>query len=80
MDQKTPLVFANQVIRKFVDNLLGQDMIVLPEDYLAIRTAFRSSRGEWEEVKSGNLVHLRILTNIVKAWGRMPQRRREVEI
>ena len=80
MERKAPIVFANQVIRKFVDNLLGQDMIVLPEDYLAIRTAFRSARGEWEEVKNGNLGHIQMLTNIVKVWGGMPQRRREVEV
>jgi hypothetical protein len=78
MDRKTPLAFSDQVIRKFVDNLLGSDMIVLPEDYQAIRTAFRSCRGKWEEIEQGNLSHLQMLTNILKAWGAMPQRKREV--
>ena len=76
--QKAPLVFANQVIQKFVHNLLGSDMIVLPEDYMAIRTAFRNSGGNWEQVKSGNVPHLQMLIKIVKVWGAMPQRKREV--
>jgi hypothetical protein len=76
-NRKTPLAFSDQVIRKFVDNLLGADMIVLPEDYQVIRTAFRSSQGKWEEIEQGNLAHLRMLTDILKAWGSMPQRKRE---
>lgn len=77
---KTPLAFANQVIRRFVDNLLGADMIVLPEDYMAIRTAFRNLRGNWEQIDHGNLAQIQMLTNLLKAWGRQPQRKREVEV
>lgn len=80
MESKTPLVFANQVIRRFVDNLLGSDMIVLPEDYLAIRTAFRKLGGSWEKVHHGDLGQIEGLTKILKAWGKMPQRKKEVEV
>ena len=74
-----PLVFANQVIRRLVDNLLGGDMIVSKENYLTMRTVFRSRGGSWSKITEGDTDHTRLLVRVVAAWGRLPGRRREVD-
>jgi len=74
-----PLVFANRVIRRMVDNFLGDDVIVTKENYLCMRTVFRSQGGSWERVAAGDIEHTRLLSRLVMAWGNLPGRRREVD-
>jgi len=66
---KLPLVFANRVIRQLVDHLLGEQVIMTPEDYRAIRVVFRWCKGSWEQLELGNIVHNRLLIKIISAWG-----------
>jgi hypothetical protein len=74
-DQPTPpLVFANRLIRQFADNLLGSDVVALPNDYTIIRTAFRYAGGSWESVTLGDIVQIRLLEEIILAWGKQPNR------
>ena len=80
MDEKTlPILFANHVIRRLVNNLCGDDMIITMQDYTALRTTYRWCRGSWEAIVKGDVIHMRLLTNIVLAWGRMPERNRQTE-
>lgn len=72
-----PKVFANRLIRQVVDHSFGSDLLVEPNDYLAIRTTFRSLKGEWQEVLQGSPKHLDILKQVVTAWGQMPDRKRQ---
>jgi hypothetical protein len=78
--RKPPLQFANRVIRRFVDNQLGDEALVLPDDYLKIRLVFRRCRGSWEQVTQGNVVHIHLLSKVVSAWGRLKGKQREVEV
>lgn len=72
-----PLVFANHVIHQLVEHMVGEDVVIEPEDYTVLRVVFRKCGGQWHEITQGNLVHLELLKKIVSAWGRMPQRIRE---
>ena len=76
----TPLIFANQAIRKFVNNHFSDKVLVLPDDYRAMRVVFRKKGGTWEGVVSGDVQQIRLLSNIVKAWGKLKQDQRKVEI
>ena len=77
--QKPPLVFANRIIRQFVDHLVGENTTILPQDYLVLRTVFRWCQGSWERVGHGDIVHNRLLASILTAWGAMPGRKYDVE-
>jgi hypothetical protein len=74
---KTPLVFANKVIQQLIDHVVGDDYIVTNGDYLTIRIAFRNGGGRWLKVALGDIIHSRLLTNIVVAWGKMPCRQKK---
>lgn len=73
MDQ--PLQLANRVIRQMVEHSFGADMIVTKDDFMAMRTAFRSLGQSWEKFGDGDLKPIEILSKVVVAWGGMPGRR-----
>lgn len=50
-------------------------MIVTKDDYMAMRTAFRSLGQSWEQFGNGDLKPIEILSKVVVAWGGMPGRR-----
>ncbi len=79
MDERTPhpRQFANHVIQLFVVHMLAEDMVIELDDYMAIRTAFRTCGGSWGEISLGNIVHLELLKKIVTAWGNMPGRKKD---
>jgi hypothetical protein len=73
----TPSVFANKVILQFVHHILAEDMVVEPDDYMAIRIVFRKVGGSWDELANGSIVMLELLQKIIAAWGKMPERQHE---
>lgn len=77
---KPPLVFANRVIRQLVDHALGDDCVLLPKDYMLIRTAFRWYKGSWEMLFQGDMAHNRLLANIIANWGKLPERQRRTDV
>jgi hypothetical protein len=66
--EKTPLFFANKVIHKFVDNLLGMDIDA--KQCQAIRVVFRRCQGQWVGVHAGDPVHIGLLIKLIQAWGK----------
>lgn len=75
-----PILFANRVFQHLVQHLVGEDAIMLPQDYMTMRLVFRTCTGSWERVLTGDIVHLRLLAAIVTAWGAMPGRKRRSEM
>ena len=75
-----PLVLANRVIQQFVEHLVGETAVVLPQDYLVMRMVFRWCKGSWERVVHGDIVHNRLLVKIVTTWGAMPDRKHHSEM
>ena len=75
-DEKTPLLFANQVVHKFVDNLLGRG--IESKQIESIRVVFRRCGGEWSRIVYGDPVHVGLLIRLVQAWGRTVQEKQEV--
>lgn len=71
---KPPLHFANRLVAQLINHLVGEDVVVLPEDYTAIRTAFRAAGGSWEAIHVGSLPHTLLLEKLVKSWGKLPNR------
>lgn len=65
----TPLFFANKVIHRFVDNLVGKPIKVDQVD--TIKVVFRRCGGEWARIVSGDPVHVGLLIRLVQAWGRL---------
>lgn len=81
MDQpeRPPLVFANRVIRQYADHLVGDDVMILPNDYAVIRMVFRWCGGSWERLDHGDIVHNRLLAKILTTWGSKASRKKDVE-
>lgn len=77
--QKPPLVFANRVIRMMVDHSGGEEMVTLPDDYTALRVAFRRLGGSWERVMHGDMPQIRMLRKVVDTWCKMPGRKKDNE-
>ena len=77
--ERQPLVFANRVIRQYADHLVGDDAILLPKDYQAIRLAFRWVGGSWERLGHGDIVHNRMLSRILTVWGSSAKHKKDVE-
>jgi len=63
-----PLEFASRMIRLFVDHGLGEDTVLQQNDYMAIRTAFSMSGGDWERIYQGDPVQHMLLSTLVNAW------------
>lgn len=70
-----PLVLANRVIQQMVDHSFGEGLVVEPQDFMVMRTAFRWNKGSWERAMHGSMPDIEILKNIVKAWGNMPRKK-----
>jgi len=75
--EKTPLFFANKVIHKFVDNLLGRS--IDSKQCQAIRVVFRKLGGQWAQVVAGDPVHVGLLIRIIKGWGKSQQKPEQQE-
>lgn len=79
-DPSPPLVFADRMIRQFVDHSTGPETQMEKNDFLLIRLAFRQSGGDWEQVIQGDPVQHMLLSSLVSAWSQLPGRhRQEVE-
>lgn len=74
-----PLIFANRVIRQYVDHLVGADTILLRQDYLVIRMVFRWCKGSWENLEHGDIIHNRLLSKILSKWGETAKHKKDVE-
>lgn len=73
----TPKVFANRMIRMLVDNSLGSDTNIPPNDYLVMRVAFRNMGGTWEQISQGNHEHLAKLKQVINTWTQQHQKKPE---
>lgn len=78
-NSRPPLEFANRVIRQFVDNLFGDSIAVIPEDYTTMRVVFRKLGGSWELVSRGDAKHIQRIVQVVQSWGSSQQKNRKVE-
>jgi hypothetical protein len=58
-----------------VDHLFGEDMMVLKDDFLAIRLVYRQMGGMWSPLIDGNKDSIGLLESVVTAWGQMPGRK-----
>lgn len=76
---KPPLVFANRVIRQFVDHLVGPDVIIEPRDYQILRLIFRKLGGNWWDLIHGSIAQATLIEQVVVNWGQRPDRKREKE-
>lgn len=77
---KPPLLFANQAIRRLVDNQFGDEAMVLPNDYMTMRVVFRRCQGSWEQLTCGSVIHTKLLSKIIAAWGRLHGKTRKIEV
>ena len=76
---RPPLEFANRVLRRFVNNLYGASVYVLPEDYTMMRVVFRNLGGSWEQVSQGDIEQCKTVVRIVQSWGALREKSRKVE-
>lgn len=74
-----PLVFADRLIRQLVDHMGGPDVITEDDDFMAMRTAFRSNGGDWETLYQGSPDQHKLLKNVVTAWVQIPGRKKDSE-
>lgn len=66
--ESTPLLFANKVIHKFVENLLGHG--ISKDGASSIRVVFRRCGGDWSRISGGDPVHIGLLLKLIAAWGK----------
>ena len=76
---KSPLLLANRMFRELVDHAFGGETILSPSDYCVLRVVFRRCGGSWEKACQGDITTLRLLSEIVTAWGKLPKRLQTVE-
>ena len=79
MDENTPLVFANKVIRQMVQHMVAEDMVIDRKDYIAIRVVFRKCGGSWTKFVDGDLLQFKLLKEVITSWGQMPGRQKSSE-
>lgn len=72
-----PKIFANHVIRQMVSHLLGEQTVVDKDDFMVLRTAFRSLGGQWSALSDGSMQHLEILQNVISQWAMMKPPQKE---
>lgn len=75
-----PKIFANRLIRQVVDSSLGPDFETGPNDYLVMRTAFRSLGGEWVRVSLGDPKQVELIKQVVSTWGQQPERQAKSKV
>lgn len=63
-----PLVFAHQVIKQFVNNVVGE-VDIDTRGYRVIRLVFRKLGGSWYELCMGSPRDTDLLIQAVRAWG-----------
>lgn len=80
MAHKTPLTFADKSIRQFADNMFGESLMILPADYLLMRTVFRHLRGTWEAVFVGDVKQVGLLSKVVQTWGNNKKDQRKIQV
>lgn len=71
MEEETrppPIVFANKVIRQFVDNLYGKDKSLKFNDFMVIRVTFRKLGGDWFALCLGDILQLMLLVQVIRTW------------
>lgn len=73
-------VFSNKVIRLLIKNMGPGNLVVNPDDYMAIRVAFRRIGGSWEKFSSGDIQHINLLKAVVKKWCQTPGRKTDTEV
>lgn len=61
-----PVIFAHKIIQQ-VAKQCGVAGLT-EDDYLTIRVMFRSQGGNWQELAQGDIHHMKLLKDIVKAW------------
>jgi hypothetical protein len=71
MDEKeeVPKIFANRVIRELVLHMICEGAELEPDEYMAIRVAFRKLGGNWESISGGDMEQFELLKGVVTAWG-----------
>lgn len=72
-----PSQLANRVIKQMIEHLFTDDLLVEKQDYLAIRTVYRSLGGTWEAFIDGDNVQINRLSQVIAAWGQMPGRKKQ---
>lgn len=80
MDDRPPLVFANRVIRRFVDNLYSDKVMVLPKDFTVMRVVFRKMGGSWEKVSQGDIEQCKLIVQVVRTWGNTQEKSRKIDL
>lgn len=71
--EKPPLLFADKVVHKFVDNLLGRG--IDGKQLASIRVVFRRCGGEWSRILAGDPIHIGLLIRLVQAWGQLNEKK-----
>ena len=75
--EKTPILFANKVIRQMVDQFVDERVAVLPEDFIKLRVAFRKLGGSWTRLTAGEIGHVRLMIKLVKKWAKLSGRKEQ---
>jgi hypothetical protein len=75
--KKPPLVFANHVIRQTADHVVDEKVSLREQDYTSLRVVFRKMGGSWAALADGDIDSTRLLSRIVKKWGKSRKKKNE---
>lgn len=65
-----PLAFAERILRQIIDHTFGVEKSRTSQDLQVMRVVFRREGGSWEKLMRGDQTQLKLLSNIVVAWGK----------
>lgn len=69
--QDPPKILANRVIQQMVEHMLANAPVLEAQDFMVIRTTFRSMGGTWVGILEGDKKQLDLLKKTVETWGAM---------
>lgn len=75
-----PKIMANWIIKQMVEHMLADAPELVANDYMVIRTVFRSAGGEWSAITGGDTKALELLKNIVSVWGEQQGPKKQSEM
>lgn len=69
-EKEHPLAFSERILRQCVDHAFGVEKARTDKDLKLMRLVFRREGGSWEKLMRGDQKQLKLLGDIVVAWGK----------
>lgn len=74
-----PKLFSNRILLLMCQHMLADGVEMEAKDFAALTMAFHHLGGSWEGVTQGRQKDLKLLQNVITAWGSTPHAQKPEE-